>query len=263
MRLVLLATSGLVLLAGFQLFVLTEQTDRYFAWTIQPPLTAAFLGAGYWAGFPLVFLACRERSWSRARIAIPAVWLFTTLTLLATMLHLDRFHLNSADATASFAAWFWLAIYILISPAMLVLLIRQLRMPGVDAPRQAPYPTWLRLTLSLQSAVMIGIGIGLFVAPQLVASIWPWKLTQLTGQAVGAWFVGVGVFTGHLAKENDFALKAGMVSFATFGLLQSLALGRYVNDLEWVKPMTWVYIAIVISVLLVSLYGLVRQTEKH
>jgi hypothetical protein len=44
MRGLLLAAGALVFLAGFQLFILTEQTDLYFAWTIQPPLTAAFLG---------------------------------------------------------------------------------------------------------------------------------------------------------------------------------------------------------------------------
>ena len=31
------------------LFVLSEQTDDWFSWTIQPPLTAAFLGASYLA----------------------------------------------------------------------------------------------------------------------------------------------------------------------------------------------------------------------
>jgi hypothetical protein len=34
MRLLLLVAGALVFLAGFQSFILTEQTDRYFAWTI-------------------------------------------------------------------------------------------------------------------------------------------------------------------------------------------------------------------------------------
>ena len=72
MRGLLVAASVLVFLAGFQLFILTEQTEHYFAWTIQPPLTAAFLGAGYWSSFLLEFLASRERIWARARVAVPA-----------------------------------------------------------------------------------------------------------------------------------------------------------------------------------------------
>ena len=45
MRAMLWAASLLVLLAGVPLFLGSEQTDLYFAWTIMPPLTAAFLGA--------------------------------------------------------------------------------------------------------------------------------------------------------------------------------------------------------------------------
>jgi hypothetical protein len=35
----------LVLFAGIQLYFLTEHTERWFSWTIDVPLTAAFLGA--------------------------------------------------------------------------------------------------------------------------------------------------------------------------------------------------------------------------
>ena len=47
MRWLLFAAAVLVFTAGFQLFVLTEHTGTYFAWTIANPLAAAFLGASY------------------------------------------------------------------------------------------------------------------------------------------------------------------------------------------------------------------------
>lgn len=50
MRWLLLIGSLLAFIAGLQLFVLSEQTSHFFAWTIDVPLTAAFLGAIYWAG---------------------------------------------------------------------------------------------------------------------------------------------------------------------------------------------------------------------
>src|SRR5215469_12802383 len=49
MRALLYAASILVLLAGIQLFVFTGRTDDFFAFTIGNPLSALFLGAGYWA----------------------------------------------------------------------------------------------------------------------------------------------------------------------------------------------------------------------
>src|SRR2546430_17536344 len=111
MRWLLYAASALVFLAGLQLSLLTEQTDTYFAWTIAPPLTAAFLGAAYWAAVPVELIAAREKVWAKARVAVPAIWLFTTLTLVATPVHFGRFPFSSLIASAQGAAWFWLAIY--------------------------------------------------------------------------------------------------------------------------------------------------------
>jgi len=59
----LLVASALVFLAGVPLFVGTEQTDRYFAWTVLPPITAAFLGASYWASCIFELAAARHRIW--------------------------------------------------------------------------------------------------------------------------------------------------------------------------------------------------------
>jgi hypothetical protein len=103
--------AGLVFIAGVQLFVLADYTDRYFAWTIQPPLTAAFLGVFYWCALGIIYFGGQEGVWARARAGMPAVVVFTTLVLVATLLHLDRFHLNSSAPFTLFATWVWIAVY--------------------------------------------------------------------------------------------------------------------------------------------------------
>src|SRR5437879_216563 len=95
--------------AGLHLSVFTEQTATYSAWTIVLPITGAFLGASYWAAVPVEVIAARQSSWANARVAVPAIWLFTVLTLVATLLHFDQFHFSSPIASAQDAAWFWLA----------------------------------------------------------------------------------------------------------------------------------------------------------
>src|SRR5436309_5250157 len=120
MRWLLYAASTLVFLAGLQLTVFTEQTDTYFAWTIHPRITAAFLGAAYWAAVPVEVIAARQSTWAAARIAIPAIWLFTTLTLVVTLVHFDKFHFNSPIPSAKGSAWFWLGIYAGVPVAMLL-----------------------------------------------------------------------------------------------------------------------------------------------
>ena len=61
LRALLAGFAGLALIAGFLLFPLAEETDRFFSWTIQPPLTAAFLGAAYWAAFVLIGWSAHPR----------------------------------------------------------------------------------------------------------------------------------------------------------------------------------------------------------
>ena len=62
MRWVFGVGSVLVSAAGIQLFVLTDHTDRLFAWTIKNPLTAAFLGAFYFTALTLAALSAASVS---------------------------------------------------------------------------------------------------------------------------------------------------------------------------------------------------------
>lgn len=41
----LLVAAGLVLAIGLPIYLLPDRTDLLFSWTVNPPLTAAFLGA--------------------------------------------------------------------------------------------------------------------------------------------------------------------------------------------------------------------------
>ena len=117
----------LVLIAGVQLYVFAERTDHLFAWTITPPLTAAFLGASYWASLPLLYLSSLRTRWADARLAVYGVLVFTSLTIVATVLHLDRFHLAALASAARVAAWSWLVVYAVVPAALLLLLVSSRR----------------------------------------------------------------------------------------------------------------------------------------
>ena len=256
MKWLLLAAGSLVLLAGFQLFLLTEYTDQYFAWTIQPFITAAFLGGGYFSSFLMEFLASRRTRWVEARVAVPAVFTFTTLTLIATLLHLDRFHFTSTGQLAQAAAWFWLGIYAIVPPVTLVMCFRQYHVPGDDPKRSTPLPTLLRIMLSIQGVVMLAWGIALFVDPAFFSASWPWRLTTLTSQAVGAWLIGIGVFAVHACVENDYArIRVGLISYLAFGCLEIIALLRYPASFTWMSWSGLFYVVLVISILLAGLYS--------
>src|SRR5438093_409463 len=108
LRRMLYVSALLVFGIGLPLFLLSGQTDRYFAWTIQSPLTAAFLGAAYWASGVLELGAARQRWWPNVRSSVLPVFIFTVLTTLVTLVHLDRFHLAVPDLWTRFVTWAWL-----------------------------------------------------------------------------------------------------------------------------------------------------------
>ncbi len=252
-----LLDTGLVAISGLQLFVLTNYTDTFFAWTIMTPITAAFLGAAYWGSVPLVYLSSRQRYWSHARLAVLGVFVFTTLTTAFTLIHLDRFHMDSVFG------WAWLAVYIFVPPALLVLVLRQLRHPGTDPARAKPLPGWLRVIIGAQAVVLLILGYFLLISPVSIGeAYWPWTLSALTGRAVGAWLMGIGTTAAQAVWENDFArMRAASIGYTFLGVLQLATVARYSGMLDWAAPRTWVYLAFVVSMLGVNLYAWQRSRQ--
>ncbi len=248
--------SVLALVVGPLLFLLPDRTDSLFAWTINPPVTAAFLGGAYMTALTIELLAARERIWARARVVYPGMILFTTVTLIATLLHLDKFHFAAPGLFAKFTAWAWLIIYALAPPVMLALLVYQLRAPGGDPAHRAPLPSWFRGVLVAQAVIMMGLGIALFLAPPTFAGLWPWALTPLTARAVGAWLIGLGFAVAHAAWENDWELIGiAMIGDIVAGGLQLLVLARFAGTLQWAAPNAWVYLVFLLAMVGIGAYG--------
>lgn len=259
-RLNLLSSTILCFFAGLSLFVGTEQTDQFSAWTIASPITAAFIGAAYWgAGVFLTLLSARERAWARARIGIPAPFVFGLMGLAATLLHLDRFHTNSDNVLTQILTWVWLLPYGIGWLLAIGATIHQLRVPGGDPPRERPLPSWLRVVLIFQAIVLIAAGSVLFIAPQMGSTIWPWALTPLTARVIAAWLIGLGVGAVQTVWENDFGrVYAAAVSYTMFSVLELIVLVRYPNSIEWGTSQAWVYVGFLLSLLVVGFYTWLR-----
>ncbi len=261
MRKLLWIAGFLVFLAGMQLFVLTEHTETWFAWTIDVPLTAAFLGAAYWASVSFEWLAARERVWAHARIAVPTVLVFTILTELVTLYHLELFHLGGTVPVSTKAvAWAWIAIYTVVPLCMVALLVGQSKVTGED-PRGDPLPRWIAAILTVHAAVMLPLGAYLLFAPENAAALWPWPLTPLTGRAVGAWVFSLGLAAGHCVRENCLArVRVATQSYIVLAVLEFIAVARYIDTLDWGAPQSTVYMIVLLSMLVV---GVAAQAESR
>jgi len=246
--------------AGIQTFVFATATADHFAWTIQVPLSSAFLGAGYFGGAMLEFAGVRERSWARTRITLPVVWLFSTMALIFTLIHLDRFHHTSPVWNTAVAGWVWIFLYVVVPPLLLALLVWQERQPGEDEPRRWPLPGWGRAALIVSAVILLVVGGPLFLVPETMMPVWPWDLTALTSRAIGTWIFAIGFALAHAAWENDYArLAAGAKAYTVFAAFALIAVARFPGDVHWDRPGTWLYLAFLALALLLGGYGWVAS----
>jgi hypothetical protein len=261
-RLLLVIFGGLTLLAFVALFVLAGETQRYFAWTINPPATAAFLGAAYAAGCVLVVLALRKGTWAALHIPFLTILVFTIATLAASLLHLDRFHFGSPVPIARYAAYFWMGVYVLIPLAMVAVLIIQERRPD-SAPPPVAMPAALAGAVLVQGILLLVVGSTLFTMPAVATVLWPWQLTPLTARVVAAWLGAFGL-CGILAwRSRDLArLDAAAWAYGLLAVLELVVIIRFPATVRWSAPAIWVYLAVALSILVTSAYALVRLRRR-
>ena len=250
LRAVLWLFAGLALVAGFLLFPLAEETDRYFSWTIAPPLTAAFMGAAYWAAFVLIGWTARVGTWEAARPTLVPVTVIAVLLLVATLAHLDKFDLDSIFG------WFWLVVYCSVPPALVVLVWQQLRRrSGEAAPAGRAIPPALRALLTVQALVMGVVGVVMFVAPSTAEDLWPWTLTPLTARAGSAFLIGFAAAAAYAVADNRAERFAGAAySYAALGALELLAAAIFSADFDG-GTRTVLYVVFVASVLAAGVAG--------
>lgn len=248
--------SFLSLVAGIQLFVLSEHTDVYFAWTIQSFLTAATLGGFYFGSMTFGYLSAREATWANVRGPAVGLFLFLSATLSATLLHLDKFHFAGGNFITRSAAWIWLAIYILIPLILALTFILQSRMPGIDPERTSTLPFWFRLMLSMHGLVGILLSLILFFQAGFVIPYWLWALTPLTARALSAWFISFGALDLLSVWENDWRrLKVTSVSYITTGFFGLIVLLRYASQAELFSPAGAGYLTYLLVTLGAGIYG--------
>jgi hypothetical protein len=237
--------------------VLSDHTETLFAWTVKPPLTAAFLGALYWAAGLLEFQAARSGTWAGGRIAVVGVLGFTVLMNGPTWGNLDQYHLDKP------AAWCWIAVYAVVPWLFGWALIAQ-RQWGWDTPaRVHRLPAALRAGLALACAGFLVGGLALMLAPEATGALWPWDLSPQVGSYtrfsepyMGCWGVGLGLVAGQAAWEDDLdRLRPLWPAMIATPLLCGAALLRYQDTVQWRQPSTTAMVAALVALLATGLLG--------
>jgi hypothetical protein len=241
--------AGLALIAGALLFIGATETDDWFSWTIEPPLSAAAMGAFYWAAFALFLVGLSAREWAAARsIAYPVLAIALAL-LIVTLIHLERFDMDSLFGV------FWLCAYI-VAPPLLILGIVSEERRGAGALGGPELPPPLRAALLIEGALMLATSALMLLAPDRAAEIWPWALTPLTSRVLGTFTLAVALVALIVVRENRLSAVTGMAAaYSALGALQLLAVALHSGDLGDDGLATAVYLGFLVAILLTGLYG--------
>ncbi|MGH2924119.1 MAG: hypothetical protein ACRDKH_08840 [Solirubrobacterales bacterium] len=261
LRWTLIGFAGLALTAGALLFLGASATDEWFSWTIEPPLSAAALGAFYWGAFVLLATAAIAPGWRAARPVVLPVLAIATSLLVITLVHLDKFDLDSLFGV------FWLCAYIAAPPLLVAgIVLERRRAPERAPPPSAPpVPTLgrgIRIALAVEGAAMLIVAGLLLLAPDAAADVWPWALTPLTSRALGAFVLGVALVALLVAREEWIELFAATaVALITLASLHLLAVALHHEDLAGDDLATIVYVGFSAALLATGAYALASASR--
>lgn len=253
----------LATVAGIQLYLLSTRTADFFAWTIGVPITAAFLGAFFWANTPSFVVALRTGEWPRVRILIVATLSLVVFMAIATLRHLDIFHLDKGDVPARLAAWAWLIVYVGLPWLLLVSFVQQERAGGRGAYSiRQPLLGWVRVYFLFQAAGATILGLGLSFAPDVFADIWPWMLPALPASAVGAWILAFAAASWWVLREGDWQrVRIAIPGYLALCVLQLIAVVRFRSDVvDGVR--TWAYVGTLVGLFVLTALAAWQQEKS-
>lgn len=221
----------------------------HYAWSITPPINAAFMGAGYLAGLVAGGLAIfgAQRWRSLATLSLPFAVLGAVM-LAATIIHVDRFRWSYP------LTWLWTAVYIAVPPAAVWLWLRQRSLAGEAPPRDrvAEAARWLAWPLGL---VLLALGAVLLLAPPAALAAWPWPITPLLSRAFAGWHLLIGgiLVSSAIMVRGRQDLPIPFLTVAAWSALVLLLPVLYAGALRTNGPYLWPWLALQAAVLAASL----------
>jgi hypothetical protein len=237
-------------LSIFTISLSPAETKTNFSWPIQPVITAALLGGFYIAAASFYVLSLFARRWENVRVFIWASILFSSLELIATFLHWDRFSVGSLP----FNVWF--VSYILPPPLFIAFYFwHQQRAAPIPKSTDEPLPTNLRLLMRVLGAVLTLFALAAFIVPASITPLMPWTFSPLTLRALSGWILALGVMNLAAAQEND-RTRVRIISPFFVLLLPAILLevARYGDQVNWSSPAIWVGLAVLAVVFATGVY---------
>lgn len=225
-----------------------DETATRFAWHIEPDVMAAALGGLYIATGPVLVLQAWARRWEMIRVFVLPVIAFTTIELLATLLHLDRFSVGTLPFNV------WVASYTLPPVIFLLGYLYHQRRAGSPVPGTG-LPQWLRRILIVVGALWTISALVGFAFPAYVTNSFPWTLTPLTARVLAGWEIALATLLLSMARENDRD-RVRLASPLLILLLPAVGfqVSRFAGQVDFGHPRAWIIVALFSCLLALGAY---------
>ncbi len=179
--------------------VTPTKMDQSFTWAVLPPLHAGFVGMLYLFGGVYMVGCVLARRRAQVSAALPAIALFTSLLLLATILNSEAFDFDLAPV------WVWTLSYTIYPAIALALLVRARRAVATETGGAATLSAWTHAFLRVQAIAFALLGGLLLVVPSAAADIWPWPISAGLAQFYGGPFLAYAACSWHYARKTGWA----------------------------------------------------------
>jgi hypothetical protein len=254
-RLVAFAIVPFLLVAVAVLYPVPSDTQRLFAWTIRPTLTAMVLGSAYLGGAYFFLRAGLATTWHTVKGGFVPVAVFASLMGTATIIHWDKFNHRHV------AFWLWTFLYFTTPFLVVWVWLRNRRYDLPAAPDERRLTPPAARAIAVVGGLAVVVGLFLFLAPSVAVQIWPWSLTPLTARVLGGVFclglAGLGALVDSRWSSARVPLQVALVML-TMMVVAGL---RAYRQIDATNPVTWLF-AIGFVGLTLAILVLYRRMER-
>jgi hypothetical protein len=248
-----------LVIAFIMLYVFPESIGlENFAWPVTPQMTSMMLGATYLGGAYFFLVVLLSRRWRHVRLGFLPIAAFAGTLAIATLLHWDRFNHERI------VFLFWAVLYFTVPFIVPFLWYRNQRLAGEANGEQDrrinPASRW---AFGILGAILTIAGLMLLLFPELMQATWPWTLTALTARVMAAIYILPGLVGLSMALDGRWSSARYLLQVMGFTIvLMLMALFVARGELDWGRPVSWIFTAGLVVVLFLIVYTILSMRER-
>lgn len=229
---------GVICVAALLVAVLGLFAPEYlasiFTWMTLPPLHARFVGAIYLFGAVFMIGCLTAKTQAEVRGAIQMIGIWTGMLFIISILNLSLFDFKLLPV------WIWFISYITYPIFSIWMTVKQPKQ--TDTLSGSSSPAWAKRFLFIQGIVIILLAVLLFFIPNLMTTLWPWKVTPELAQMYAGPLLSYGLGSLLFSRQETWlGIRSIIPAMFAFSLTTVIVSFMHVNlfsfaelaDLVW------------------------------